>query len=418
MTKKTSRKVPKPALNINSGWMQVIRYSYRRSYSDFSNVPYNVVLNNGGSRIRAYKSAGHFSPLNVATGWRAPTPYAGYMYQDIAGYVDLVATDVRSKVPTRNGIAIEGFPFWTDYSTVPAIPGLTSLKTELTNQCIEKIAGADANLAVGWAERQKTLDMCGGLLRKAAYIVRRRGHRPRREGRRGERFIDNWLEFQYGITPTLLDLFGCAQAAEDLMVNRPPRITASASRHVPISNSTTTTRASIGSLSWVCDKITSLSVAGGVKMRMDAAVNNPHVRTLQQVGLLNPLTFAWELIPYSFVIDWVVNIGEYVGQLSAFAGLGFLGTCTTTYWTRQCEIYYGGNVAQPVPNPAIGYTGVRTVNCTPFKHESSGFDRTVSFSTPSVQLVLKNPLNLKHFADGLALFQGAARRDFGVRYDS
>jgi hypothetical protein len=30
----------------------------------------------------------------------------------------------------------------------------------------------------------------------------------------------------------------------------------------------------------------------------------------------NPITTAWELIPYSFVIDWIVNIGQFLETLS------------------------------------------------------------------------------------------------------
>lgn len=33
----------------------------------------------------------------------------------------------------------------------------------------------------------------------------------------------------------------------------------------------------------------------------------------------NPITTAWELIPFSFIIDWVINIGTYISSLSFLA---------------------------------------------------------------------------------------------------
>lgn len=38
-------------------------------------------------------------------------------------------------------------------------------------------------------------------------------------------------------------------------------------------------------------------------------------RLLKQAsGFSNPLTFLWEEIPFSFVLDWVVNVGEYIAS--------------------------------------------------------------------------------------------------------
>lgn len=48
-------------------------------------------------------------------------------------------------------------------------------------------------------------------------------------------------------------------------------------------------------------------------------------RTVNQAGLVNPAALAWELIPFSFVVDWVVPIGNVLTALSATAGLNFVG---------------------------------------------------------------------------------------------
>ena len=59
----------------------------------------------------------------------------------------------------------------------------------------------------------------------------------------------------------------------------------------------------------------------GVRVKGEVGVINPNLYLLQQLGLLNPASIAWELVPYSFVLDWFSNIGQVLGQFTAFAGL-------------------------------------------------------------------------------------------------
>ena len=47
-------------------------------------------------------------------------------------------------------------------------------------------------------------------------------------------------------------------------------------------------------------------------------------RAFNQLGLLNPVSLAWELVPWSFVVDWVLPIGSVLSALSAPAGLIFI----------------------------------------------------------------------------------------------
>jgi len=44
------------------------------------------------------------------------------------------------------------------------------------------------------------------------------------------------------------------------------------------------------------------------------------------------LTLPWELLPYSFVIDWLVNVGDFVGALAQAAEPASLGRCEVWTW--------------------------------------------------------------------------------------
>lgn len=59
-------------------------------------------------------------------------------------------------------------------------------------------------------------------------------------------------------------------------------------------------------------------------VRLDYVPANDFVAALRSFGLTNPMDLAWELLPYSFVVDWMVPVGDYLKTLDATAGLAFL----------------------------------------------------------------------------------------------
>lgn len=50
-------------------------------------------------------------------------------------------------------------------------------------------------------------------------------------------------------------------------------------------------------------------------------ISDPTIHTLEQLGLTNPLSLAWELIPFSFVVDWFVNVGDVCRSFTDYGGL-------------------------------------------------------------------------------------------------
>jgi hypothetical protein len=81
-------------------------------------------------------------------------------------------------------------------------------------------------------------------------------------------------------------------------------------------------------------KVTSAANGGGVntdtrfavykrttRVKIYLEVVNPNLHTIQQMGLTNPLVVAWELIPFSFVADWFIQVGDYLTALTALQGL-------------------------------------------------------------------------------------------------
>ena len=51
----------------------------------------------------------------------------------------------------------------------------------------------------------------------------------------------------------------------------------------------------------------------------------------------NPLLTAWEKVPYSFVVDWFIPIGDFIAQYSATDGLSFISG-TTSYFQEYTTL--------------------------------------------------------------------------------
>jgi hypothetical protein len=53
-----------------------------------------------------------------------------------------------------------------------------------------------------------------------------------------------------------------------------------------------------------------------------AGVADSDAYNLSRITSLNPLSIAWELVPFSFVADWFVDIGGYLANMEASLGTG------------------------------------------------------------------------------------------------
>lgn len=92
---------------------------------------------------------------------------------------------------------------------------------------------------------------------------------------------------------------------------------------------------------------------------------------------LNPVSIAWELMPYSFVVDWFYNIGDYLRNAETawlWADNFQFGYVTTTAWNSR--------VLTPTPYQSWnGYLRL-TFNGTPGRSDYRYKDRAVLSSYP------------------------------------
>lgn len=191
----------------------------------------------------------------------------------------------------------------------------------------EEIAGSSFNLAVTTAESREAFSMITNAASRiyGAYRLMRKGNfqlaaRKLTEGTSRRKISDksiasNWLELQYGWLPLLADAQSGAQYLAEYGLRRRSR-----RYSVRLSKS--------GSLG---PAVGGANVVGTTVARGQLIAYIDEVNEASLIGLTDPLSVAWELIPYSFVVDWFLPIGDFLQAraLSSAVTGGFVKTLTT-----------------------------------------------------------------------------------------
>lgn len=75
-----------------------------------------------------------------------------------------------------------------------------------------------------------------------------------------------------------------------------------------------------------------------VKQGCKAFVVNPNLYLAQQAGLANPASVAWDLVPFSFLVDWVFDVQVVIDSWTDLLGIEVQDPYTTTF--RRFNGYY------------------------------------------------------------------------------
>lgn len=402
--------VTKPAETILATYQR--RYSPADPWSTAGSaaVPFGVALEKG--RDESHKS------LRNASGWRNPTPYWGYEIMTTYGVTNYSFSAAYDYRGNNDGGALT----WIGST---ALPDSTSAEQTLINKALAAFKNRAINLSVSFLERQQTMDM----LAKTADRLRNLYERSRKEkqaGRRkkkprtrkksvGERArgalkgVNSagslWLEYRYGWLPLLSDIYGAVEMIEKEDDGSYGRyaIRASARYRRDLAN-TAKYDATIGRYYTIPS--TTENILNGelqVKIRLDAKVDTTAYLRLVDSGVLDPLLVAWEKVPYSFVVDWFLSVGQFLEASNAMMGLTYQGGSITRfmYTHETCETKLGKTTYE------------RNVSMQPVTHTRRvrRFSRSALLTLPQPKIVInENPLDPTRMMDAIALLAGALGR--------
>jgi len=218
------------------------------------------------------------------------------------------------------------------------------------NKALEKSRDTDVDLGVALGEYKQTAEFISKGMIKVG-----RALRDVRRGRFGSAMrhltgssqkdtwrdvpraaANTWLGITYGLKPLLNDIYGAITAYEKSLKPRPILRTVLGSSKYEVSVEAADAAPTVA-------YARTFQASGICRAQITYSIDNPLLYTLDQLGLTNPASIAWELVPYSFVVDWFLPIGDYLQNMQPPKGTVFVegfysahvkGETSSRYWAQ------------------------------------------------------------------------------------
>lgn len=291
------------------------------------------------------------------------------------------------------------------------------LQEQVIAKLLEKLKNQSVNLAQVFAERKLTADLIGdtairlassfsslkkGDFREAAKRLgvgasrRKTTAFNRAYGRNKQNAISNgWLELQYGWRPLLQDIYGSAEFLAKKQCHEIHAVVRSKQTRRWEEDTLVPDNPNYWDV--LTTKRTQFDYSGSILFQTTGA----ELATAKEAGLINPLSLAWELTPYSFVVDWFIPIGNYLNSLDATLGLEFQSGSFTTFLRGTSAI----TLTADNRRAASRYYSSSVFNCR-IKSSRTKVEciRTPLSAFPTAYPPrFKNPFSFEHAANGIAL---------------
>jgi hypothetical protein len=228
---------------------------------------------------------------------------------------------------------------------------------------------------------------------------------------RKDDFFNYWLEIQYGWKPALSDVYGAMEALHEREKEAGRGLVT-----VKASWRNNEDQRSLLSDAWnncTYDFTRVRKLEHKAYIRLDFVQSNaPPTGTLAQLGITNPLELAWELLPWSFVADWFVPVGDYLSSLDATKGWDFKGgslSSKSTCHVRAINAVPRYDQYKPRRTVYVGCSG----SGRQMVFNRKAYSSAPLPSRPSLEKL--NNASHMHVANGIALLMGLIKGGVRVR---
>lgn len=257
----------------------------------------------------------------------------------------------------RNGFgyAYQGSSTWHGYN--PAIPNVSSFPNSLNDDAVaratslmyQKLASLHSPFQgqVFLGELKETIEFLHDPFRKSVDLLKALVSKRNRFRKVKAAAADSWLEFRFGILPLIHDVQDILKLADDKSQKdavKAFRVYAKAEQSSSSFNydiGDYLTRYDIEVESYFKSEciircgvgFKHESVPGSFSSRLQASIDD--------ISMI-PVT-AWELVPYSFLVDYFVNVGDIIQSASvgqsavSFTSNSLIRTCELRYQSTNCR---------------------------------------------------------------------------------
>lgn len=275
---------------------------------------------------------------------------------------------------TRQGIDPAGFPL------VP-----NSLKSEARTKCLNQLIESEVNLGQTAGEARETLGFVSEHIARGVLAIRLIKKRKYRQAARVLRIpfnkkemADNLLAYQFGLLPLMNDIYNGVDAIRKAQIK-----------------SDTVKVKSVAMDKAAFPLLIPYSFDGSLERGCEASytykLDDHRLATLSTLGLTNPISLAWELLPSSYIVDWFLSIGDVLSALGADLGYSYLGGYETEF--------VRGDFTISSNSWAGGHLGPQT-----WTVKSFAMERNVA-PPPKPGLYIKSGLNLGKALTSIALLE-------------
>lgn len=259
------------------------------------------------------------------------------------------------------------------------------------------LCGPTAELGTTLAEWRSSVNMIvkrASLLLMAAKALAKRkylrffnllGVRPFKDWRKRTKDAGGmWMEYWMGWAPLIGDIYNAYQ----VFVTKLPSKTIIGKSFIPINP-----RKRVKDERYV-DSWEELRGFVAARVQADVRVENPNIWLAASLGLLNPFAIAWNVTPFSFLVGWVVNMYDWLNQVTDLEGLSVTKAYHTTF-------FKGEGSGLIISTAATKYNETHTVNTVRESRVLGLPSVTLQWWTPSQLSLTRGLTAMSLLAQGL-----------------
>ena len=277
------------------------------------------------------------------------------------------------------------------------------------NNAYAKLEEADFSTAVWLAELRETIEMLRNPLKSFRALWERMFISTRKTSFQTYRksiddIASQWLEYRYGIMPIILDIMAIKKLYDDGLSRKTREINRARKRKVFEATQTATLdkrfdrSAYMVFIEYKVIRYVEDAVVGSVFYRQNSGIMEDLALLGLNAGQIP--AYLWELVTLSFVVDWVVGIGDWLAAICPHPHLDILGN-TVSYRRTETNViqttratYYPDGRFQWVPTKSAHIV------------ERQSVVRLVNQPKQWLPAIEPSVLNLNRSIDALALIWG------------